>query len=63
MGGERASHLAGQATDVETGMVSSEFLKSGSGEYLTSGRGEVKIGIQSHGTFAWAIIPHKYATA
>src|SRR6266436_5770887 len=43
--GERAGYLAGQTTDGETGMVSSEFLKSGSGEYLTSRRGEVKIGI------------------
>jgi hypothetical protein len=31
-----ARHLAGETTDVETGMVSSEFLISGTGEYLTS---------------------------
>jgi hypothetical protein len=63
MAGERASRLAGQTTDGETGMVSRAYLKSGQGEYLTSGQGDVKIGIQSHGTFAGAIIPHKYATA
>jgi hypothetical protein len=31
-----ARHLAGETTDVETGMVSSEFLISRTGEYLTS---------------------------
>jgi len=61
--GERAGYLGGQTTDGETGMVSSEFLKSGPGEYLTSRREEVKIGIQSHGIFAGAITLHKYATA
>ncbi len=34
-----------QTTDAETGMVFSEFLKSGSGEYPTSRRGKVKTGI------------------
>src|SRR6266446_5036988 len=40
---ERETQLAGESTDVETGMVYSEFLKSATGEYLTSRRGKVKI--------------------
>jgi len=31
-----ASYLAGQATDAQTGMESSKFVKSGSGKYLTA---------------------------
>jgi hypothetical protein len=41
--GERESQLARESTDVETGVIYSEFLKSGTGEYLTSRRGKVKI--------------------
>jgi hypothetical protein len=37
-----ARHLAGQTTDVEMGMVSSEFLLSGTGEYLTGYAGKSK---------------------
>jgi hypothetical protein len=37
-GGERASHLAGETMDVETGIESGDFLKSGSGVYLRSHR-------------------------
>ena len=44
-GGERASHLGEETTDAETGIESSGFLKSGTGEYLTSGQGTVKIRI------------------
>jgi hypothetical protein len=35
-GGERASHLVGETTDAETEIESSEFLKPGTGEYLTN---------------------------
>jgi len=38
LGVERASHLAGKTTDVETEMIYSEFLKPGTGEYPTSRR-------------------------
>ncbi len=61
--GERASHLTGKTTNVKTEMISGEFLKSGSGEYLTGRRGKVKICIWSHRTLAGAITRHKYATA
>jgi hypothetical protein len=38
-GWERASHLGGRLQDAETGMESSGFLKSGSGEHLNSNYG------------------------
>jgi hypothetical protein len=38
--GGRDSHLAGETTDVETGIQSSGFLKPGTGEYLTSPAGK-----------------------
>jgi hypothetical protein len=40
IGGARASHHAGETTDVRTKMVYREFLKSETGEYLTR-RGKV----------------------
>src|SRR6266851_2350606 len=41
-GGERASHLVGETTDAETEIESSEFLKPGTSEYLTSRREKSK---------------------
>jgi len=54
----RGVELTGKTTDAETGIESSGFMKSRTGEYLTSRRGEVKITHLVQGTFAGAITAH-----
>jgi hypothetical protein len=60
--GERVSHLAGETMTAETGREPSEFLKSGSGVYLTGRRSsfavdECIVPSKSQGKFNTAVIP------